>query len=121
MAVVRYAQDKRRHIQANGKHNTTRQPVQLSWQKDPSCKVAETIRLAWLPKVKSIGELRYLVTNTFLRGLLMKTYLLEEMTWPEIREAMETGYRTVIIAAALLNTAPILPYSQTLPSGKHRL
>ncbi|MFY9189221.1 MAG: creatininase family protein [bacterium] len=30
----------------------------------------------------------------------MKTYLLEEMTWPEIREAMETGYRTVIIAAA---------------------
>jgi creatinine amidohydrolase/Fe(II)-dependent formamide hydrolase-like protein len=30
----------------------------------------------------------------------MRTYLLEEMTWPEIKEALAEGYRTVIIVAA---------------------
>ena len=30
----------------------------------------------------------------------METYLLEEMTWPEIKEAMEKGMTTVIIYAA---------------------
>ena len=29
----------------------------------------------------------------------MKTLLLEEMTWPQIRKAIEEGYRTVIVAA----------------------
>ena len=30
----------------------------------------------------------------------MRTYLLEEMTWPEIKAQMEAGKRTVIIMAA---------------------
>ncbi len=30
----------------------------------------------------------------------MKTYLLEEMTWPEIKTALEEGYHTVIIPTA---------------------
>ena len=30
----------------------------------------------------------------------MKTFLLEKMTWPEIKEAMENGFDTVIIFAA---------------------
>lgn len=40
----------------------------------------------------------------------MKTYLLEEMTWPEIREAMEKGVDTVIIfAASIEQHGPGLP------------
>ena len=40
----------------------------------------------------------------------MKTYLLEEMTWPEIKEAMENGVDTVIIyAASIEQHGPALP------------
>jgi creatinine amidohydrolase len=33
------------------------------------------------------------------RELEVKTLLLEEMTWPQIREAIDEGYRTVVVAA----------------------
>ncbi len=40
----------------------------------------------------------------------MKTYLLEEMTWPEIKEALERGVDTVIIyAASIEQHGPALP------------
>ena len=40
----------------------------------------------------------------------MKTLLLEKMTWPEIKEAMENGYDTVIIIAASIEQhGPGLP------------
>lgn len=40
----------------------------------------------------------------------MKTYLLEEMTWPEIKEAMEAGVDTVIVTAASIEQhGPALP------------
>ncbi len=40
----------------------------------------------------------------------MKTFLLEKMTWPEIKEAMENGFDTVIIfAASIEQHGPGLP------------
>ena len=40
----------------------------------------------------------------------MKTYLLEEMTWPEIKEALEQGMDTVVIyAASIEQHGPALP------------
>lgn len=40
----------------------------------------------------------------------MKTYLLEEMTWPEIQAAMKNGCDTVVIyAASIEQHGPALP------------
>lgn len=48
----------------------------------------------------------------------MKTCLLEEMTWPEIREAMDQGFDTVIIyAASIEQHGPALPESTDLCLG----
>ena len=39
-----------------------------------------------------------------------KTLLLEEMRWPEVKEALEEGYRTVVLAAASIEQhGPALP------------
>ena len=57
----------------------------------------------------------------------MKTYLLEEMTWTEIREAVEQGADTVIICAASVeqhgpalpeNTDTILGYAEASDLAK---
>lgn len=40
----------------------------------------------------------------------MRTYYLEEMTWPEIRQALDEGYRTVVIfSGAIEQHGPHLP------------
>lgn len=42
----------------------------------------------------------------------MKTLLLEEMTWPQVRKALEEGYRTVIVAAGSIEQ-----HGKHLPTG----
>ena len=44
----------------------------------------------------------------------MDTLLLEEMTWPEIRDALQNGMRTVVVCAASIEQhGPTLPSAPT--------
>ena len=49
----------------------------------------------------------------------MDTLLLEEMTWPEIRDALQNGMRTVVVCAASIEQhGPHLPFETD--AARHR-